>query len=86
MTTITVKKLVWEASKSTPRAKDLSWWWAESATGPYSIRRRKKYWLLRDYSEVVTKSWFDTLEEAQAVAQADFEKRVLSALDTEDKP
>lgn len=79
-----IKKLTWQADKGPSiRAKTVQAWWAEPHTGGwnYQIKVGKTFRLFLSGAAI---GRYFTLGEATAAAQADYERRILAALEDED--
>ncbi len=77
----TVKPLVWKQAVIPEQAMQGTWWKAAAMTGDYEVHR------FNDRDEILLQRRglgnpvYPTIEAAKAAAQADFEARILSALD-----
>lgn len=80
-------------ARATPKVKPLVWhnfdawtWWAEAECGTYHVEERNGGWRtdlrFRDASHIIYE--IDDFETSQAAAQADYERRILSALEPPD--
>lgn len=78
--TYRIKPLVWVQSRR------IDWMWQVTAWVPYDIRCEGGIGYLVDYESETIAGPYDSLNEAKAAAQADYEARILSALEPTPTP
>jgi hypothetical protein len=78
--TYRIKPLVWVQSRR------IDWMWQVTAWVPYDIRCEGGIGYLVDYESETIAGPYDSLNEAKAAAQADYESRIRAALEPTDPP